>query len=432
VSQEGILVVKTLPDDIRLQELKPNAESILQAAVERGKISTYEIAHFIPKAIERDRDRMKETITWLHQLLRTKNVQLILDKDVSSHRQEFPIIKVEKKVFRKVSRKNDSLILDVDSDTLSRLDAKGSSYGRDLLTFYYSRVNSFSLLTQETETELGRRIFEENDLDARNKLVEHNLRLVRWVAQRYAWSNISFEDLIEEGNWGLIIAANKFDPRKGRFTTHAIWWIRQAILRSIQNNRATIRTPVHSQDLQQRIRKASRELIETIGREPTIQEISVYMQISIDVIERAFLDSELDVVSLDAGVSHDVDSRTIGEAIPDNRIVTQDVYIRAAEELIAARKRVDIILHDVTRVIDISERNIEIFKIFYGFDREGRRRTLEDIGKLFNITRQRVQQIIGHIWKMIFQRNGGADHRSLLSELARIEDLETIVAQATN
>ena len=438
MAQEASISRNPFPEDIQSRGLKPIATQVLETALQRGKISAREIAHFIPRGVERDRERLSETIGWLSQLFKSRQVQLVTDKEEPAHREQFPIVLKEKKVFRIVKRDGTSILgTKKEVISLDRLEHEGTSYERDALSLYYSEIRRYSLLSFEQELELGRRIFEDHDLGARNKLVEHNLRLVRWVARKYAWSKIDFADLVQEGNVGLITAAEKYDYRVGRFTTYAIWWVRQAIGRMIMDYSTIIRLPVHIQELRQKILKASREVAEKVGRVPTTEEIAVHAQISKERIERMFLTMRIQTVSLDDtqridgyGEGSEGDGPTIGDSIADDRIISPDLYIEASQELAASRRRVDEILREIMDGMSLTERNVEVFKTFYGFDGSDKRRTLEVVGQQFKLTRERIRQIIANIWQKVDDQGGDMDHDRLLEELIRIEELEKIVGPA--
>ncbi|MEK7630972.1 MAG: RNA polymerase sigma factor RpoD/SigA [Patescibacteria group bacterium] len=431
---------QTLPADLRSRGLKLVGIELLQAAFLRGKISTHEIAQLIPKETERDRERLTETISWLGQLLRSNGVQLVTDKDAPAYHDQYPTRKKEPKKFRKVQDGTELpgtyKGLPIAPEHLNEESSLDEYY--DVLGQYYSEMRRYPLLSFEEERELGRRIFEESDLDARNGLVEHNLRLVRWVASRYMWSNLSLEDLIQEGNAGLIIAAGKFDYRRGRFTTYAVWWIRQSISRAIQDQSRTIRLPIHIQELDHQIREVSQRIAEEMGRIPTAEEISCAAELPVDKVSRALIRMRIETISLDDVINMDGhrgknedNEPTLGESLPDEQILNHELYIEASEELETARKKINETLRQITDKLSLSERDVRLFNIFYGFDGSGGHRTLEASGQHFGITRERVRQIINAIWQKVDDQGGDMDHNHLLEELDRIDELEKIVVPAT-
>lgn len=436
---EETTALVVLPSDFRSRGLKPATVHVLNAALERGKISTREIAHLIPKEMERDREALSETIAWLSELIKSRQVQLVTDKDEVAHRQQYPIVRVNRVEFRRVG---DGAGLPVRKDRpipVDRLESEGNKFERDALAFYYAEIRRYPLLSFDDEQALGRRMLEDRDLDARNKLVEHNLRLVRWIARKYAWSKIDFEDLVQEGNVGLLTAAEKYDYRVGRFTTYATWWVRQAITRMIMDYGTIIRLPVHLQELRQKILKASREVAAKVGRIPTIEEIAAHALIAPEKIRRTMLSVRIETVSLDdvqrvdkRGTGGEGNEPTIGESVPDDRIISPDLYIEACQELEAARKRLNDTLQEITGGLQLSGRDQDMFNTFYGFDGSGKRRTLEVVGQHHGVTRERVRQIIARIWQRIDERGGNMDHDRLLEEQTRIDELEKIVGNGTN
>lgn len=428
-----------LPADFRSRGLKPTTLHVLNAALERGKISTREIAHLIPKDIERDREKLTEVIGWLNGLIKSRQTELVTDKDEPAHRQQYPIVRVNRVEFQHVGN---GKVLPVRKDRplpIDRLESEGNKFERDALAFYYAEIRRYPLLSFDDEQVLGRRMLEDRDLEARNKLVEHNLRLVRWIARKYAWSQIDFEDLVQEGNMGLLTAADKYDYRVGRFATYATWWVRQAITRMIMDYGTIIRLPVHLQELRRKILKASREVAAKVGRVPTIEEIAARAQIASEKIRRTMLSVRIETVSLDdvqrsdgRGTEGEGDGPTIAESVPDDRIISPDIYIEACQELEAARKRLNDTLQEITGGLQLSGRDQDIFNSFYGFDGSGKRRTLEVVGQHHGVTRERVRQIIARIWQRIDEKGGNMDHCRLLEEQARIDELEKIVGPGTS
>lgn len=425
----------TLRSDIRPKGLNLAIAHLLDDVLTRKAISTTEIATLIGQKTHRNRELLTETIAWIHQYLRHNNVRLVSDRDEPAHRQQYPIPRKEKRTELRAIKsltKEDSL--GNLGTQLEQLEEEGAEYEHDALSTYYAEMHRFPLLTKEQERELARRVWEERDLGARNKLIEHNLRLVRWTAaKKFAWSNMPFEDLVQEGNIGLLTAAERFDYRLGfRFTTYAIWWIRQAIGRAISNQSGPIRIPVHLLELREKIRTTSVKIERETGHAASVVEIAGRLQIPQKTIQKV-LSAPVGAISLDSEIHVDrrgfgtEDGPTFGESLPDQTSVSPETYIEACEELEAARNRLNSALLQVTEEIHTSERNLEIFNLFYGLDEGGRRRTLEATSEHFDITRERVRQIIAHIWERIDECGGNMDHRRFVQELARIEELEKIV-----
>lgn len=434
VSSDTTLI---LPDEFQSRGFTRAGIELLETAVKRGKISTREIANIIPKGLGRNRELLSETMSWIDELLKAHNVRLLSDTEELEHRKKYPLRKPKPK-FRKIQRTTNLPTTKEDGRTPDLLEEQGSRYEHDRLNWYYAEIGKFPNLPAEEVYELGRRIQNDHDLDARNSLVKHNLRLVRWVARKYAWSKLDFEDLVQEGNIGLITAAEKYDPERGLFTTYAMWWIRQAIQRAIQNHSETVRLPVHVQDLGRTIRKASDELKKETGKTPTVEEISVHTGIPSERIERIqlrlnsvtiYLDKEVHVAK--RGEGSEGSGPSLKDSLPDEETFGNDLLIEAYETLEEARHKVNEALWTALTEIDLSERNQEIFKTFYGFDDSGKRRTLQYVGDKFEISRERVRQIIAQIWKKMDERGSRMDHDRMLRELNKIDELGKIVASVT-
>ena len=410
-----------LPDSPELRGLKPATARILHEALQRGKVSVAEIALIVPREISRDRERFASFIAEIGVLLRTGSVAIVADRELASYRAQYPTKKPSELVpprERVLGAIRPAKELDADFQFgIVRESEDGIRYR--------------PLLTSEQEAELGRQILEHRSLKARNRLVEHNLRLAQWVARRYVRSKIPLEDLIQDGYIGLTIAADKWDYRIARFTTYATWWIRQSITRSIMDRGELIRLPVHIQEFRNKILKAAGDAAEKLGRPPTASEVAEEAKVSKEKIRRTFLQVNSIIVSIDAKIrtagQGDGNESTVGDMIPDLGAIDAEVMVQAKEALQEARERLRDVLEDVTTGLNLSERDIEVFNTFYGFDGSGKRQTFEYVGDRFNVSRERIRQIISKIWEMVDARGSEMNHSHLLQELARIDDLEKIV-----
>ena len=250
----------------------------------------------------------------------------------------------------------------------------------DPVRMYLKEIGAIPLLDAERETELARRMGE-GDEAAKNELVEANLRLVVSIAKRYVGKGMFFLDLIQEGNLGLMKAAEKFDYSKGyKFSTYATWWIRQAISRAIADQSRTIRIPVHMVETIHRVTKSQRELLQANGREPTTEEIAKDIGMSAEKV-REIMKISQDPVSLETPVGEADDSH-LGDFIPDDDNPTpEDV---ASYQLL--REQLNEVLHTLT------PREEKVLKLRFGLE-DGRTRTLEEVGQEFQITRERIRQI---------------------------------------
>ena len=246
----------------------------------------------------------------------------------------------------------------------------------DPVRMYLKEIGKVPLLTAEEEIELAKRM-EEGDEAAKKKLAEANLRLVVSIAKRYVGRGMLFLDLIQEGNLGLIKAVEKFDYRKGyKFSTYATWWIRQAITRAAR----TIRIPVHMVETINKLIRVSRQLLQELGREPSPEEIAEEMDIPVERV-REILKISQEPVSLETPIGEEEDSH-LGDFIQDENVpVPADA---AAFTLL--KEQLDEVLGTLT------EREQKVLRLRFGLD-DSRARTLEEVGKEFNVTRERIRQI---------------------------------------
>lgn len=250
----------------------------------------------------------------------------------------------------------------------------------DPVRMYLKEIGKIPLLTPEEEIELAKRI-EQGDEEAKKRLAEANLRLVVSIAKRYVGRGMLFLDLIQEGNLGLLKAVEKFDYRKGyKFSTYATWWIRQAITRAIADQARTIRIPVHMVETINKLVRVSRQLLQEKGREPTPEEIAKEMNMPVEKV-REILKIAQEPVSLETPIGEEEDSH-LGDFIPDDDALAPSeaaAYSMLKEQLL--------------EVLDsLNEREKKVLKLRFGLE-DGRARTLEEVGKEFNVTRERIRQI---------------------------------------
>ena len=292
----------------------------------------------------------------------------------------------------RISGNDEELILDDDADIekmddeeeieLDKIDLsvpEGVSI-EDPVRMYLKEIGKVSLLTADEEIELAKRM-EQGDEEAKKRLAEANLRLVVSIAKRYVGRGMLFLDLIQEGNLGLIKAVDKFDYTKGyKFSTYATWWIRQAITRSIADQARTIRIPVHMVETINKLIRVSRQLLQTYGRDPSPEEIAQEMGISVDKV-REIQKIAQEPVSLETPIGEEEDSH-LGDFIPD-----EDVPAPAEAAAFSMLKE------QLVEVLDtLTEREQKVLKLRFGLE-DGRARTLEEVGKEFDVTRERIRQI---------------------------------------
>ena len=266
------------------------------------------------------------------------------------------------------------------SDSMEKLLEQGGVQIDDPVRMYLKEIGRVPLLTSEEEKELAERMAL-GDEDAKNRLIEANLRLVVSIAKRYVGKGMFFLDLIQEGNIGLMKAVDKFDHEKGfKFSTYATWWIRQAITRAIADQARTIRIPVHMVETIHKVSRYSRQMLQELGREATAEEIGEKMGLSAEKV-REIMKIAQDPVSLETPIGEEEDSH-LGDFIPDDD-APQPSEIASATIL---REVIERELHTLT------PREEHVIKLRFGLY-DGRSRTLEEVGKEFDITRERIRQI---------------------------------------
>ena len=267
--------------------------------------------------------------------------------------------------------------IDLEKIDLSAPEGVGTE---DPVRMYLKEIGKIPLLSMEDEIELAKRI-ELGDEGAKKVLAEANLRLVVSIAKRYVGRGMQFLDLIQEGNLGLIKAVEKFDYTKGfKFSTYATWWIRQAITRAIADQARTIRIPVHMVETINRLIRVSRQLLQELGREPQPEEIAARVDMPVERV-REVLKISQEPVSLETPIGEEEDSH-LGDFIQDEHV------------MVPAEAAAFTLLHEqLMEVLDtLTEREQKVLKLRFGLE-DGRPRTLEEVGREFNVTRERIRQI---------------------------------------
>ncbi len=293
-----------------------------------------------------------------------KEEQILLD-DIDEEKAMQEMEKIEEEV------------IDLESIDLSVPEGVGVD---DPVRMYLKEIGKVPLLSTEDEIELAKRIAE-GDEEAKDKLVEANLRLVVSIAKRYAGRGMQFLDLIQEGNMGLIKAAEKFDYRKGyKFSTYATWWIRQSITRSIADQARTIRIPVHMVETINRLIRTSRQLLQELGREPQPEEIAERLKMPVEKV-REIMKMAHEPVSLETPIGEEEDSH-LGDFLKDDKTATP---VDAASYMLL-REQLGEVMNSLT------EREKQVLILRFGLA-DGRARTLEEVGRVFEVTRERIRQI---------------------------------------
>ena len=284
------------------------------------------------------------------------------------------------------SSADDDIILDVDDEPTEEelenieLAVPDGVSIEDPVRMYLKEIGKVPLLTAEEEKNLAMRM-ENGDMDAKKRLAEANLRLVVSIAKRYVGRGMLFLDLIQEGNLGLIKAVEKFDYRKGyKFSTYATWWIRQAITRAIADQARTIRIPVHMVETINKLIRVQRQFLQEKGREPYPEEIAEKMNLPVERVREIQKISQ-EPVSLETPIGEEEDSH-LGDFIQDDNV---PVPAEAAAFTLLKEQLVEVLG-------TLTEREQKVLRLRFGLD-DGRARTLEEVGKEFNVTRERIRQI---------------------------------------
>ena len=301
---------------------------------------------------------------------------------------------------------DDDILLEVDDDDeieVEKIDLSvpdGVSI-EDPVRMYLKEIGKVPLLSAEEEIELAKRM-ELGDQEAKKRLAEANLRLVVSIAKRYVGRGMLFLDLIQEGNLGLIKAVEKFDYRKGyKFSTYATWWIRQAITRAIADQARTIRIPVHMVETINKLIRVSRQLLQELGREPTPEEIAKEMNMPEDRV-REILKISQEPVSLETPIGEEEDSH-LGDFIQDDNVPVP-----------ADAAAFTLLKEQLVEVLDtLTDREQKVLRLRFGLD-DGRARTLEEVGKEFNVTRERIRQIEAKALRKLRQQSRSKNLRMFL------------------
>ena len=347
---------KNVEPEVTLEQMK---DQILEQAKKRGSISYKEIMDKL-SVYDQDSDQIDEFFEYI-----TDQGIEVVNED-----SDGPLMIDDEE---KISNSDEEFDLD-------DLSIPPGVKINDPVRMYLKEIGRVPLLSAEEEIELAKRI-EEGDEEAKRRLAEANLRLVVSIAKRYVGRGMLFLDLIQEGNMGLIKAVEKFDYRKGyKFSTYATWWIRQAITRAIADQARTIRIPVHMVETINKLIRVSRQLLQDLGREPSPEEIAEEMDLSVEKV-REIMKIAQEPVSLETPIGEEDDSH-LGDFIEDqDALAPSDA---AAYELLKEQ------LEDVLDTL--TEREENVLRLRFGLD-DGRTRTLEEVGKVFGVTRERIRQI---------------------------------------
>ena len=266
---------------------------------------------------------------------------------------------------------------DIDLDAVDLLDGIGTD---DPVRMYLKEIGTVPLLSAEEELELAKRK-SAGDKAAKERLIEANLRLVVSIAKRYTGRGMSFLDLVQEGNLGLIKCVEKFDYDKGfKLSTYATWWIRQSVTRALADQARTIRVPVHMVETINKMSKMQRKLTLELGYEPSIPELAKALDMSEEKVME-IMQIAREPASLETPIGEEDDSN-LGDFVADSNVVTPEQNV----ESVMLREHID------TLLADLKERERQVIVLRFGLE-DGHPRTLEEVGKEFNVTRERIRQI---------------------------------------
>ncbi|MBQ9024542.1 MAG: RNA polymerase sigma factor RpoD [Bacilli bacterium] len=340
-----------------IKTFEERKEELLKQGKENGFLTFEQLADAL-KGLEMD----AESLDNLYNFLNDNNIEVVADSEISDEDEgEDDVSSVEELL-------NDDLSL-----------PKNLSIN-DPVRMYLKEIGKISLLSLEEELELSKRI-DEGDEEAKSKLAESNLRLVVSIAKRYVGRNLSFLDLIQEGNIGLMKAVDKFDSSKGyKFSTYATWWIRQAITRAIADQAKTIRVPVHMVETINKLKRVQRQMTLELDREPTEEELSKALNMPEEKI-REIIKISLDPLSLETPIGEEEDSH-LGDFVKDDKTLSPEEY--AINEVL--KDEIGELL------LTLTEREEQVIKLRFGLI-DGTCRTLEEVGTIFGVTRERIRQI---------------------------------------
>lgn len=332
-----------------IKTFEQRKEELIKKGKEKGTISYEELAQSL-KGLELDADSLDD----LYNALSENNITIISEEDDDA---------------------NDPQKILLDDNTLTK-----DLTINDPVRMYLKEIGQIKLLSMEEELELADRIAAGDEM-AKNTLAEANLRLVVSIAKRYVGRGMLFLDLIQEGNIGLMKAVDKFDVTKGyKFSTYATWWIRQAITRAIADQARTIRVPVHMVETINKLARIQRQLTLELNREPSEEELAEKMNISVDKIKDIYKISQ-EPVSLETPIGEEDDSH-LGDFIKDERNVSPEEY--ATNEMLK---------DEIAEVLlTLTEREEKVIRLRFGLE-DGKSRTLEEVGQMFGVTRERIRQI---------------------------------------
>ena len=337
-----------------VKTIEDRKESLIKLGKEKGYITYEQIADEL-KGLDLDSDTLDD----LYNSFIENNIEIVSEEGLNEEGDDDG--ESPDKILEELSNSKDVKI-------------------SDPVRMYLKEIGRINLLSSDEEFEYAK-LAEQGDEYAKNMLAESNLRLVVSIAKRYVGRGMLFLDLIQEGNIGLMKAVDKFDPSKGyKFSTYATWWIRQAITRAIADQARTIRIPVHMVETINKLARVQRQLTQELNREPTDEEIAKKIGISVEKVREVYKISQ-DPVSLETPIGEEDDSH-LGDFIKDERTMSPEEYAT-----------IEMLKEELSGVLlTLTEREEKVLRLRFGLD-DGQCRTLEEVGQVFNVTRERIRQI---------------------------------------
>jgi RNA polymerase primary sigma factor len=368
VSEKSTILLSDDAPIVELEELRP----LIAEGQERGFLTFDEIATWLEES-----EVTKEQVQELHAYLDDQGIDVV-EADGRPAKSEGS--SVEASAAQAAEPRVDSpKKVEIDLTVEPSLDS---------LRLYLRSIGRVQLLTAEQEVALARRI-ERGDILAKQRMIEANLRLVVSIAKSYLGRGLTFLDLIQEGSMGLIRAVEKFDYRRGyKFSTYATWWIRQAVTRAIADKGRTIRIPVHMVEKLNKVVHVERQLVQQLGREPTSEEIAAELETNVREV-RDVLRMAQQPVSLEKPIGEEEESE-LGDFVEDQ--TAESPFELASERLRRENLR--------RALAALPEREREVIEMRFGLTGE-RPYTLEEVGRAFNVTRERIRQIENHTLKKL-------------------------------
>ena len=337
-----------------VKSIEERKESLIKLGKEKGYVTYEQIADEL-KGLDLDSDTLDD----LYNAFLENHIEIVSEEGLGDEGDEDP--ESPDKILEELSNSKDVKI-------------------SDPVRMYLKEIGRINLLSSDEEFEYAK-LAEQGDEYAKNMLAESNLRLVVSIAKRYVGRGMLFLDLIQEGNIGLMKAVDKFDPSKGyKFSTYATWWIRQAITRAIADQARTIRIPVHMVETINKLARVQRQLTQELNREPTDEELAKKIGISVEKVREVYKISQ-DPVSLETPIGEEDDSH-LGDFIKDERTMSPEEYAT-----------IEMLKEELSGVLlTLTEREEKVLRLRFGLD-DGQCRTLEEVGQVFNVTRERIRQI---------------------------------------